>query len=297
MKIADILLTKLMEGTTINELMVATNLSFKKVCYHLYLLKAWGYNIRYDYFSNGEIKCSLTNEVHENKRNNLYVVNNEKKLKVILLSDLHLTSANERLDLLNEVYDYMVNENIHIILNGGDILDGFVGSGDRLYSTGIEQIKYLINNHPYQKDIISFICLGDHDKSILKKSNIDIINALKSFRLDLVPLGYNNAKLKIYDDEVTLRHLSSDKEMSDGLILSGHSHCFKLTATPEHTHLVLPSLSNISVNNFSYPGFIKATLDFKDGLIVHSLFEQYLWMEKLEKVNEVVSQMERKLKK
>ena len=297
MSIANILLTKITEGTTLNELMMATNLSFKKLCYHLYLLKAWGYNIKYDYLSNGEIKCSLTNELYENKRNTLYMVNNEKSLKLIFLSDLHLTSVAERLDLLNEVYDFMEKANIHIIINGGDILDGFVGSGNRMFATGIEQIKYLINNHPFNQKIFSFICLGDHDRSILKKSNIDIINALKTFRLDLVPLGYNNAKIKIYNDEVTIRHLSNDKEMTDGLILSGHSHCFRMTNTPDHIHIVLPTISDISVNNFSYPGFIKATLDFKDGLIVRGLFEQFIAREKIEKVNEIASQMERKLKK
>lgn len=47
------------------------------------------------------------------------ILMSKNSFKSILISDLHLGTREERLDLLNLVYEYASKEGIHLIINGG----------------------------------------------------------------------------------------------------------------------------------------------------------------------------------
>ena len=118
---------------------------------------------------------------------------------MVLISDLHLGSLYDCIDLLKEIYDFCLKNNIHIIINAGDLIDGFMGLPEkRVY--GEEQIEYLLKNYPFDPSILNFITLGNHDEDYFLKTHQDISKILKSKRHDLVCLGYGLGKLKIKRD-------------------------------------------------------------------------------------------------
>lgn len=64
---------------------------------------------------------------------------NKEEINAILISDLHLGTKEERLDLLNLVYDYAIKNGIHIIINGGDLINGLTSERKNICRTHLSQ--------------------------------------------------------------------------------------------------------------------------------------------------------------
>ena len=47
----------------------------------------------------------------------------KNKIKLIVISDLHLCNINDRVDLLNEAYIYAAKNKIKSVINLGDLID------------------------------------------------------------------------------------------------------------------------------------------------------------------------------
>ena len=52
------------------------------------------------------------------------------------------------------------------------MVDGTFGKRRKKYYNSFEQIDYLTKIYPFDKNILNFVCLGDHDYSLKKISNI-----------------------------------------------------------------------------------------------------------------------------
>ena len=52
---------------------------------------------------------------------------------------------------------------LHIIINGGDLIDGSFSKGVQKIDDPICQLDYVIKNYPFDKRILNLICLGNHD--------------------------------------------------------------------------------------------------------------------------------------
>ena len=68
---------------------------------------------------------------------------------------------------MDRIYNYCISNNIHIIFFGGDLVDGTFGKNTRIDNID-EQLAYIMKKYPFDKSIINFGVLGDHDYSIFE---------------------------------------------------------------------------------------------------------------------------------
>lgn len=290
-KIIDMIL----KNASVNEICEETGLSSKQLFYRLNMFKVKGFDFSRKYYEDGEITYKLNKGFKEETDISLITSPKTSEIKIAFLSDLHLSNEHERLDLLNEVYNFCAKENIHVIINGGDLIDGLIGPDKKKHSTYEKQIDYAIKNHPFDKNILNFICLGNHDHKALEITGQNLETALLNRRHDIVPLGYGYGKLNIKNDEIIVRHPKTPATqtivLNKGLIISGHSHKSQSLIAGNAIHIWLPSLSNmesfIQNEDFSLPGFMVANISFTKGYFKTGVFEQYVFLDKMYKVNEL----------
>jgi len=290
-KIIDMILN----NTSVNEICSETGLSNKQLFYRLNMFKVKGFDFSRKYYEDGEITYKLNKGFKEDSDISLLTSPKTKEIKIVFLSDLHLSNEHERLDLLNQVYDFCAKENIHVIINGGDLIDGLIGPDKKKHNTYEKQIDYAIKNHPFDKNILNFICLGNHDYKALETTGQNLETALLNKRHDIVPLGYGYGKLNIKNDEIIVKHpktpITKSFQIDRGLIVTGHSHRSQSSVIGNVVNMGLPSLSNLKNytpnEEFSLPGFVVGNINFYKGFFQTGNFEQYIFLDKMYKVNEV----------
>lgn len=280
------------KNATANEIAKETGLSPKQLFYRLNLLKIKGYNFSRKYYYDGEITYKLCKGFEQEKDISLITRPKDTKFRAVFISDLHLSNEAERVDILNQVYDFCAKEGINIIINSGDILDGFLGSKNYKKIDSYEkQIEHLLNVYPYDKNILNFTCLGNHEYDALEKTGQNLETVLNIKRHDIIPLGYGIGRLKIKNDEIIVRHPQTPtskpiETINSGLFIYGHSHRAKNEIFGNVVNLHIPSLSNMQFHENVFPGFIKGTIEFNNGIFHTGNFEQYIVLDKIYKVNE-----------
>ena len=164
------IMNMILQNASVNEISKATGLSNKQLFYRLNMLRVKGYNFSRKYYYDGEIVYKLQKGFDNPKEISLLTSPSDKEFKAVFISDLHLSNKHDRVDLLNQIYDFCAKEGIHIIINGGDIIDGFLGFENlKKFKTIEEQINYFLKHYPYDKNILNFTCLGNHDYDVLEK--------------------------------------------------------------------------------------------------------------------------------
>lgn len=117
----------------------------------------------------------------------------KRYLKFGIISDTHLDSKYERLDILNAVYDEFKKEGIHNVFHAGDISEGigvFRGQEREIKHFGQdEQIRYVADHYPHREGVKTFFILGNHDMRQYEKGGIDIGGPIQNKRSDLSYLG------------------------------------------------------------------------------------------------------------
>ena len=298
------LLELINQERTINEISDILKLSHKQIYTRLKNLKIHGFEFNRKYYYDGNIKYQkIFNPKDNDNTISLITSNTEQEITIMLISDIHLGSTFERLDLLYKIYDYCIKKNIHIIINAGDLVDGITIGNDKKIHTYEDQINYLIKKYPFDKNIINFVCLGNHDFDSLQNSGQDIHNILNNFRHDLVSLGYGLGSINIKNEQIYVRHLIQglkvEKAPSGSLVLHGHSH--KATITTNQNCLVhIPTLSNLRIEeNLSSPGAMVMTLAFDRGYYKTIYLEQLIVDNNIYTVNQFKSDLlpNRKLSK
>lgn len=215
-------------------------------------------------FVNGEIiklkKPIQNNDIYE-------LPNNLEKLKLLLISDTHLCSKYDRLDILNYLYDKAEDRGIKYVLHCGDVLDGiYVNRPQHIYELRCvgfdEHLDYVVNKYPHFSGKTFFIG-GNHMDTYFKNGGSDMGKAISREREDLVYLNPDTADLKIGKVGIHMHHggggrsyslsyklqryvetLPQDKKID--IVMQGHfhnamymyymgKHCFQVGALEDET--------------------------------------------------------------
>ncbi len=130
---------------------------------------------------------------------------NNKTYKLGLVSDNHLNSKYERLDILNALYDKFEQEGITEVYNAGNWIDGVCNFNKHdVINTGMTaQVDYFIKNYPQRKGITTYFIAGDdHEGWYVQREGINIgeyaqMKAEQAGRFDLKYIGYIEADIEL----------------------------------------------------------------------------------------------------
>ena len=281
---------------SVNEITEELNISRKKLYNTLRQVKSQGYDIERKYYSSGDIIYKPKNTFLTYDGINIITDKDENILNVLVISDLHLGSEKQRLDKLNQAYDYCIKEGVHIIINCGDLIDGMFGPYKKLHSNIKEQIDYTIENHPFDKNILNFIILGDHDFNALQAYGLNIATILENYRHDIIPLGYGFGQLNIKNDSIFIRHPApifnmvkiEPTKMKNCLVLCGHSHLMKFNYHPSMSIFNIPTLSDLpGAGQERQPSAIHMTLEFTKGMITFGSFKYLIFDKSIYTISEL----------
>lgn len=144
------------------------------------------------------------------KENDVYKIPNDlEHLKLLLISDTHLGSKYDRLDILRYLYDKADKEHINYILHSGDVTEGLSGRPQQIHElketsyTG--QRDYVIEKYP-KSDIPTYMIAGNHDLWWIRQCGADIVQDICNNRDDLHYLGSDCEDLKIGKLKIRLFH-------------------------------------------------------------------------------------------
>ena len=287
----------LKQEVTLLDLANHFNLTPKQAYNRVQTLKNQGYNIYRKDFSTGDIQFSIINPlVGDTNENILYTLPNTNFLRVIVLSDAHIGNSLQRLDVLDEVYNYCIKNNIHTIFNCGDLLNGLLGKswGIVIKKDYEKQINMFLKSYPFDPSIINFSILGNHDRDFFN-GGLDLRQLLNKKRFDIKTLDYENAFIKVKNDEIRLIHPIENKfnffANNSKIIFRGHSHAsdIKTNENPGGFCAFVPTCSDILLKDgYSFPGIYDVKFIFnKNGLITEIHIGLFIYVDKFVKVGEV----------
>ena len=88
------------QNKSLDEISNTMNLSYKQIYYRMAQIEALGYPIKRQYNSNGNIKYLFE------KPDKFKLYNDEKTLKTIAISDLHIGNMKSDMDAIDTIYNY-----------------------------------------------------------------------------------------------------------------------------------------------------------------------------------------------
>ena len=254
-------------GYNLNEMAYMLKLSPRQVHQKIQKLINEGYFICPIYFDDGNIKYSF--EENDLKHTLSLSIGDSHKFKALVVSDMHVGNCLENFDYIYKAYDYARDNDIHVIFNLGDLIDGNFTRGQQKVSNIDEQIDRVLKKYPYDKNILNFICFGNHDYSAYKCGR-DVGVALSQNRPDLVNLGYGVSLINVLRDQFVLSHPLLDtafKPIFNKLILEGHHHkpMFKIE---RNSYLIsVAPLSDLCFGSANNSGLTEMRLSFCSGFI------------------------------
>lgn len=105
-----------------------------------------------------------------------------------VISDTHLGSIADRMDLLSGAYDWFAARGIKQVFHTGDMTDGSQEYRGHIQFVKVfgdqPQAEYVIKNYPKRAGITTYVIAGNHDMDNFGKSHVD--------RLSLVVKGFYN---------------------------------------------------------------------------------------------------------
>ena len=145
--------------------------SFKEICEQLglkdyeivglvTLMSREGYNID---FIDGEI---VLRKVPKRNQDTYEIPYNLEHLKLLLISDTHLCSKYDRLDILRYLYDKAEDKGVKHILHSGDFTDGRSTRPEHIYElkepSYAGQVEYCVEKYPKFSGN-TYAIQGNHD--------------------------------------------------------------------------------------------------------------------------------------
>lgn len=192
------------------------------------------------------------------------------------ISDTHLASDADRLDLVEQAYDGFEKEGITTVLHAGDITDGwevYKGHGQFVKTGGAQnQAVYCKKHYPKRDSILTYFIGGNHDLRSYEKSGVDqcslMVNSFDHHgkhspeRKDLIYLGQYSRYLlfpeevsvhmihprgagayaKSYAQQRRAREMKADTRPN--LQISGHYHSFNFLKEDLTWMLAMPGLQD-----------------------------------------------------
>lgn len=261
------------------------NITFSELTAKLLELKNLGISYQRKYYSNGMIQyvpisriSCLKNNAKQSQEETIITDKFENEIRIVASSDFHYGNSGCRQDLIEKAFNYCVQNGIHIIMCGGDLLDGVFSKGTQIIPDPYEQVKYFLENYPHDDSILTFSVGGDHDLSILNSSCLDLSLITSNYRPDVIIPGYNNSIINIKNDMIHLYHHTENgvKFTRDaGITLHGHSHNYSIRTSynGKSLDICVPSLSNILQ---PVPTILDMAIKFKNGFISEVCVKQIM---------------------
>lgn len=261
------------------------NITFSELTSKLLELKNLGISYQRKYYSNGMIQyvpisriSCLKNNAKQSQEETIITDKFENEIRIVASSDFHYGNSECRQDLIEKAFNYCVQNGIHIIMCGGDLLDGVFSKGTQIISDPYEQVKYFLENYPHDDSILTFSVGGDHDLSILNSACLDLSLITSNYRPDVIIPGYNNSIINIKNDMIHLYHHTENgvKFTRDaGITLHGHSHNYSIRTSynGKTLDICVPSLSNILQ---PVPTILDMAIKFKNGFISEVCVKQIM---------------------
>ena len=255
------------QGISIKEISNIIGISEKQLYVRIKQLINYNYNLEPIYYDNSDIYYKLKKD-NINTSNNTIKINmndNDNIFRCLVISDLHIGSIDSNIKLVDAVYEYASKNGINVILNCGDSIEGNYTSYKKNITDIDLQLEHFIKKYPYDKNIINFMILGNHDYHSFIYDGLDISKTIKKSRYDIVPVGDGRGNINIKKDNIILFHKLYDgfKPIikDDKIILSGHGHMMK-TKLKDIFWLGVPTLSYVSNDKTKdvIPGFIDLTI-------------------------------------
>jgi predicted phosphodiesterase len=135
---------------------------------------------------------------------------NSENLKLCLISDTHLCSKYDRVDILNYIYDKAYERGIKHILHSGDFTDGRSHRPEHIYElkelSYDGQVDYCVDKYPKVEGITTYAIQGNHDNFWYKSNGSEILKSIAKQRDDIVYLGTDYADIKIGKIKIRLFH-------------------------------------------------------------------------------------------
>lgn len=144
------------------------------------------------------------------KENDIYKIPNDlDHLKLLMISDTHLASKYDRLDILRYLYGKAEDNGTNYVLHSGDLTDGLSGRPQQLYDlkecsyTG--QRDYVVDKYP-ESSVPTYLISGNHDLWWVRQCGADICKDICDRREDLHYLGSDCEDLKIGKLKIRMYH-------------------------------------------------------------------------------------------
>ena len=234
-------------------------------------LKIKGRQVEKKYFSNGVIRYDHIKSLDKMDaakngfEKTIYSSPDVDNIKFLLISDLHFGSNLERPDLVDSAFAYCRKHGIHIIICGGDFIEGASRHGKKHVSSVEKQLQFFMDRYPHDDHILTFGVAGNHDASAIKAHGINIIDLFDNYRPDIILGDFGGTKINIKNDHMYLYHSVPGREfMHTGspIVIHGHAHTYKLTHDKNNLNIVLPALCNI---NTFVPSALELEINFRGG--------------------------------
>lgn len=290
----EIIIELINKNKNMKEISNILNITEKQLFIRIKQLIKNGYNLEPSYSYNSDIYYSLKKEIKGIERNRISIKmpKDQNNFRCLVISDLHIGSVNSDIKLVNTVYDYASKNNINIILNCGDIIEGDYTSYSKNIKDVYSQVEYFIKKFPYDKNINNFVILGNHDYHSLTQNGFDVSKAIKNSRYDIIPVGYGQGNVNIKNDNIILFHKLKDgfKPIINGekIVLSGHSHMMK-TKLRDIFWIGIPTLSYKSNDKTKdvIPGFVDLNIDIEKDRFEYAEAKHLIITPKVIQVSEV----------
>lgn len=274
------LLQLVKSGKSNREICETLGISSNQLYEELLKLKNKGIKCLRTYYSDGTIEYKSISKMkdlktYRNDEQNKTIITDmkENNMKLLLISDLHFGNEMERMDLIDRAYNYCIKNGIHIILCGGDFIDGSFTMGKQKISDLYQQIEFFLKNYPQDKSILTFGVAGDHDMSAINKESLDIIEICNNLRHDIIIGGYNNTNINLKNDKIHMYHYISGSKMQQTnapIVLHGHYHRYSIKIINQSLNITIPSLSDIIQ---PMPSALELNLSFTKGYIKDTIIK------------------------
>ena len=275
------------KGIPLNEIEASMNLTTHEFNKTLKAIRDLGYNSERVFYNDGRIIMKPSKRLNLNPTNNIRINVKSNRFRTIFISDLHIGSRGAKPEYLKQVvYEYALPRGIHIIFNGGDVIENiYPESPEKPIIPTVEgQIKKAISIHPHEPNLTYFMLYGNHDyKSILDKG-LDIGRYINDIRYDMVSLGYGKSTIYLKDDRIILTHElrnhGDNSHSDDYLIFKGHSHKSK---NRENKIIYIPSLSEGKNTSYEFQpltGFLDVEFIFYSNKISRVNIRQLAFVNK-----------------
>ncbi len=192
--------------TTLNELVLEYDLSEEEIEDIKEALKKDGY-----VFDDENNAIKIKNKMPEIITKKIEF--NSNKFKICMLSDTHLGSIYDRLDVLDYIYEKGDKKDIDFYFHSGDFFEGILEfpnhQSELVAPTFFDQIQYAFEKYPVSNKN-TFIINGNHEIITNKKEKRDLLEELQLLRNDLIYLKGIEAHLQIGDLRILIEHGSTN---------------------------------------------------------------------------------------